>query len=329
METIAIIGSAPNGTTGPVRAASFKQFQELLGFLEQARPGGWPGAHAACHAFMNGVERVVFAGVKSAADSQQHPQPWEEALASVMASEEPSLVVAPGASEAVQEALATLMDKAWQQGARSVLLMDPSSRLRPEEVLPWWKVKNYASNPAVRGCWPPVSTLTPGRRNYETLPASCLVGPLLLGTAAELKGLHETPGLPPDVQQNLVQAEFAVLEPRGVRGHPGLLAQVPLPDNERPKLQDAPDATPGRLQTRLQEAIADLLDKPNSPGLWKTIERRATAVLVEMQERGEISGFHVRCDAETNEGSSSPVVEVLLRQPQRVRELVVRVVGDT
>src|SRR5690606_20842695 len=122
---------------------------------------------------------------------------------------------------------------------------------------------------------------------------------------------------------------LVLIEPRGARQKPALAWPNPI---ARPTDEDAEpmfddDGLDARLRLLLQQAATDLLEgQPNGPGLWKTLERKAHAVLGELESRGEIAGYHVRCDAETNADSPVPVIEVLIRQPRRVRELVVTVV---
>jgi phage tail sheath protein FI len=54
------------------------------------------------------------------------------------------------------------------------------------------------------------------------------------------------------------------------------------------------------------------------------LERDIRAGLEPLKRRGAITGFVVRCDDETCEGSAAPVVEVIVRLPRRVQQVVLR-----
>ena len=59
---------------------------------------------------------------------------------------------------------------------------------------------------------------------------------------------------------------------------------------------------------------------------WRTLERRVSALLRPLVERGVIATFHVRCDEETNEGAAAPVVEVrYAKHAQAPKEVRLRV----
>ena len=81
-----------------------------------------------------------------------------------------------------------------------------------------------------------------------------------------------------------------------------------------------------RLEAHLAEAAEPLIaDQPNGPSLWASLERSATAILSAVKRSGAITGFHVRCDAETSGGDAGPTVEVILVVPKRVQRLVLRI----
>ncbi|MEZ4269622.1 MAG: hypothetical protein R3F39_24955 [Myxococcota bacterium] len=57
------------------------------------------------------------------------------------------------------------------------------------------------------------------------------------------------------------------------------------------------------------------------------LERDVRAALEPFKRRGAISAFVVRCDDDTCEGSSAPVVEIILRLPRRVEQVLLRFGG--
>ncbi|MEZ4265482.1 MAG: hypothetical protein R3F39_03815 [Myxococcota bacterium] len=67
--------------------------------------------------------------------------------------------------------------------------------------------------------------------------------------------------------------------------------------------------------------------KPSAPAPNQApapLERDVRAALEPFKRRGAISAFVVRCDDDTCEGSPAPVVEVTLRLPRRVEQVLLR-----
>jgi len=95
-------------------------------------------------------------------------------------------------------------------------------------------------------------------------------------------------------------------------------------------LSDLPPDLGQTLRQALDHACLPLLDgTPNGPALWRSIERTVAAALARIQASAGFIASRARCDAETNEGSpDAPVVEVVLRLPRRVREVVLRMTID-
>ncbi len=78
------------------------------------------------------------------------------------------------------------------------------------------------------------------------------------------------------------------------------------------------------LEEALRDRLAPLIaGEPNSPTLWKRLERSATSLLEDWRRQGRVAAYTVRCDAETS--AAQPVVEVWLRAPARPGRLVLRV----
>lgn len=80
------------------------------------------------------------------------------------------------------------------------------------------------------------------------------------------------------------------------------------------------DALLAIIKERCDDLIAEY---PNGPGLWKSLERTATAVLKDAKDRNLILQYRVRCDAETASWGTptAPVVEILLKFPRRVQQI--------
>ncbi len=87
------------------------------------------------------------------------------------------------------------------------------------------------------------------------------------------------------------------------------------------------DALARQIANAVSEASVTIAwDQPNNMRSWRTLERRVTALLRPLVDRGTIATFHVRCDEETNEGSAAPVVEVLYtKHAEAAREVRLRV----
>jgi hypothetical protein len=323
---LGIVGTSPRGLQGPFRADRWARFQEHAGELESA-PAGWWAGHAACQAFLNGVSRVEFAGVTGVADAAA----MADAAQRLLAAAPLDALVLPGLTDPVGAGRVVAGFSRWQKSCGV-----PVSGFSPTLWLdaPAGDVDSILAHRAaldgdpdtVRLVVPAVPTLSPGRRQYERLPASCLVAPLSFGCAAALRGVHE-PESPygPDELAALHAARVAVLVPSGVRRQ--VAAAFPLPIPKVPPLGPAepvPDellVVSERIQAALDQALVD--DRAAATSR-PTAARLARAVLERFKSGGEIAGFTVRCDEETCEGSDRPVVEVGLVFPQRVREVKIR-----
>ena len=301
---LAIIGRVPSEFTGAVRVSDFRQFQKIAGQLESASGDQYPALHAVCHAVMNGCSPVLFLGV---ADLSSLPVDLDP----IRAEARFELVTAPGLTdlEAITALSAGLEpgETLWVDAARG---SDPTKLQR-------------ALGDRARVAAPWVATISPGRRSPEALPPTCLIGPLLLGSASTLRGVHDPPRrLDASVRAALEAGGGALLEATGRRRQVGLAFP-------RPETSPAP-TTPtleGEIRDALLELCAPLVaGEPNSPRLWAIVEREGRALLSRIQRSGRISGFHLRCDEETNmdadEGELG--VEVIIETPQRVRQVIIR-----
>ncbi|MGM0576202.1 MAG: hypothetical protein ACQEXJ_10780 [Myxococcota bacterium] len=311
--SLGIVGAAPRSVRGPVRATSFRVFQRLVGELEAAP---YLAGHAACHALMNGVERVLFAGVGDPDDAED----VDSAVRRLLATDEVTCLVAPDVTE---PAVLRRVVETWATADvdPGCLWLDAPEGATPEEVVEW-RADLGGDPERVRVATPWIPTHSPGTRAVETLPPSCLVPALHLGSATTLRGVHDAPGPPPtDDVERLRDAGCGLLVPRGRRREVALAFPPPLPTDR------APTPPPDPVAEAVREATRDLaLTAPNGPALWSSLERSARGALERLRRRGVLSTFHVRCDQETHEGHpDAPVLEVRVRYPRRVHEIVIRV----
>jgi hypothetical protein len=279
---------------------------------------------------MNGVSRVAWAGVRAPAD----PDAWGPAVTRLLDAFEPAVVAAPGLIEpAAARALGlAFLARVARLGDREppTLWLDAPDRRDAAGVLAHAEAVG-ADGERVRVAVPWVPTLTPGRRQYERLPATCLLGPLALGTARELKGVSEPES--PFSLDDLARLEAAgvgVLAPAGPRRLVG--AAFPLERPKAPPLPGAPvppdfDEAAARLEVELDELAVRLQHQGlQGPSLQKALVREAASLLGGLKARGEIAGFAVRCDESTGwSADGRPVVEVGLALPRRVEQVVLRV----
>lgn len=80
---------------------------------------------------------------------------------------------------------------------------------------------------------------------------------------------------------------------------------------------------------RVAAAVESLLERyafraGAQASVRSALERDVGAALEPFKRRGAISAFVVRCDDDTCEGSAAPVVEVILRLPRRVEQVLLR-----
>jgi hypothetical protein len=330
---VGIVGPVLREVAGPRRFGRFADFQRHAGEMEAAPVGGYRAGHAACHALMNGVSRVVLGPV----EDDGRARPLAEAVARLMADQPVDILVVPGLVDpplvrAVVEAFgdAAVGHGPGPAGRLPTLWLDAPDGSQADDVLEYRRSLGGDAR-RVRVVMPHVPTITPGRRQWERLPPSCLVAPLHLGTTPYLRGVHEADDFQDiEAARRLHRAGCGLLVPVGVRRAVRLAFPLPMPP---PRSEDdrAPDDEPtdplvAELRPALADACAPLLDgAPNTPSLWKSLERTCASVLMAYVKSDAIAGFVVRCDPDTNEGSpDNPVVEVILKRHRPVRDVVVR-----
>jgi hypothetical protein len=319
---LGVIGTSPKGLRGPAAFGRFDAFQAAAGDFETS--AGFLAGHAVCHALMNGITRVVFCGTADLAD----PEAVRDALRRLIGTGEPEVVVAPGLGTPVVESLVPVFERASQGfEPRPVLWLDGPDRADVVGIQAF-RDRLGGDPDVVRVVVPHVPTISPGRRSAERLPPTCLIAPLFLGTAPFLKGVHEIDSvLGPDDREILRACGCGLLETAGPRRLVRLAFPAPRVPEEAadgPAPEDDPEA---RVRRAVASAIEPLIDGAvNGPALWRSIERVARGVLDGFKRQGIVEAFVARCDADTNEGSpSAPVLEVVVRLPKRVREVVIRV----
>jgi hypothetical protein len=310
----------------------------MVGELESAPPGEYLAAHAACHGFMNGVDRIAFFGPRDLDGNGAGDEGDDIAHAAHRLLREGGpidLLVAPGLLDppACRALVRTFLD--WHEsapeavaetGAPVMLWLDAPRGADVADAIAHREAVG-GDRELVKLAVPWVETHTPGRRTFEPLPPSCLIAPLYLGTAATLKGAHTLERrLTYSEQEDLRQSGLGFLVSEGRRRRVRLAFPTP-----RPRRQSVAEVEPTDLRSRIERALREvcepLLDgRRNGPALWKTIERQLRAVLVRYQQRGEITAFVCRCDEETNQGLLDGVgVEVFVKVPTRVKELIINV----
>lgn len=327
----AILQYLPKHPRHAVRTDSFSSFQSICGMIEQE---SYLAGHAACHAVMNGMSRTIAADA-DISDRESLMRglellfsagPWE-------------CLVIPGlVDEALQAAVADFCQKQLDRFDFCVFMDMPRASAVDDILNRQKRAPRFVSY-----AWPWVSTLTPGRRSAEMLPASCLVPALSLGCAHTLRGVHDISISASDVaclSEAGVQVMHEVVENRRhlialsgkgqkVGGDPFMRGVANMPASDVPKgviaiSGDCPDmavecAIRGELEARSAELIRQY--GTNDISLWGALTRMSISVLSDFRDRGLIRDFRVRCDSETAEWGApeSPVVEVILIYPQRVR----------
>ncbi len=344
--SLALIGQALRPVAATLRVDTFAKFQELCGELESAAPGTYWVAHAACHAFMNGMERVILAPADPSA-----PEQVQRALRALLP-QRPELIAMPGDHPTHDRLVTTLQDWRREQGLDPRdfpwLLLDAPPQASLSALCAEHDPDTHPPPPPwLHRVWPWVSTLSPGRRGEERLPGTCVAAALLRGTTHRLRGVHEIPVRPSHA--DLARARAAGIDVLGVFGQRRLVGLHHGPPKSAPPATDDASqahagatalAPPGiaplpaveapwaeRLNLALNDACQEEIRRhANGPRLWKTLERRCRAILQGYQQATHITRFHVRCDEETASwGYGQPVVEILLWLPQRVQHLHFRV----
>jgi hypothetical protein len=332
---LGVVGAAPGGARGPLRADRFDRFQRVAGALEAAPRGGWPAGHAVCHALLNGVPRVVYLAVAAAT-----PAALAEAARRLVADEGPlAALVAPGVADvaAARAVAAAVAAAAEERGGEPPLVWLDAPDGADEAALLAHAGAVGADGARVRLVAPWVATLSPGRRQAERLPGACLVAPLGLGVAGALRGVHDlAPGLPPDAIRRLRAAGCDVLVAAGPRRQVALAGPPPRPWRPAPPGDGAPPDAAGAPPTArdLAGEVAAALETACTPlavgaaptaSLCRTLERQARTALEPLRRAGRVTAYALRCELERQpDGGLAPVVEVGLRLPDRVREVVVR-----
>ncbi|MBN1944494.1 MAG: hypothetical protein JW797_02405 [Bradymonadales bacterium] len=345
--TLGVIGRSPLGFSGTFRTGRLEHFQKQVGPIESCEAAQYLAGHAVCHALMNGIGRVAFVSLSDPSELAA----IEGAVARLLESGPVDLVVIPGLVE-VEPARAVVRTFQQWVDRQTALAAEPASDLETgtapidlyadEIPLTLWLDAPRGASPeevlahrrAVGGdprrvlvATPWVSTITPGRRAAESLPPSCLVGPLFLGTTLFLKGVHELPSPPePTWQEKLRRTGCGLLVAEGWRRQVRLAFPPPL------RLPFARDLLqPTTLETRIQRDLRvacepALADYPLGPELYKTLVRQARGVLTAYRDRGEITRFGVRCDEETNlDMKDGAAMEIWVQVPRRVREVIFKV----
>ena len=331
---LAIIQSLPKHPYRVVRVDAFAAFQSLCGMIEDT---SYLAAHAACHAKMNGISRILAADADiSSLDAIRH------ALDLLKAADAFDALVIPGLTDAALQMQVCTACQIVCLESPFRLFLDPPASSKAEDI-----AKRQTMLPRFASyCWPYVPTVTPGRRSAESLPPSCLIAPLALGTATYLRGVHDLDALPADDVAMLGENNVAVMIPKrqGPRTVVGCLnppvqsapqpvnafveVPVPRPDTAKDDIDAQIEAKESAIEAQILAEIEmharDIYKQyvKNDAMLWSALTRSATAVLMQAQSTGRIKSYRVRCDAETASWGTpdTPVVEILLEFPKRVKQ---------
>ena len=312
---IGIVGVVPSGLVGSHRAVSFKRFQKVAGQLESAAASDFPALHGVCHTLMNGVHAVRFVGVAT-----QNNTPEIAHAAAQLANDGLPLVVCPGlyAEEAAAVASAFV-----EVGSTATLWLAAPPDATPEAAL---ALRRRLPGPpeVVRMVLPYVRTNSPGRRALESLDPTALIGPLAIGAATHLKGMHEVPKPPsPEVQEELRAAGFGLIVSSGPRRLTALaFPRVAVAPTEK---YTAIPSLHQRIEDALDAVCAAYAGRRSFYSTWKSVERDALSVMRRFVGAGEVVTFKLRCDEETNRDRIDGIgIEVWYTVPKRVEEFVLK-----
>lgn len=325
---IAILQYLPKHPRNPVKTDRFAQFQNICGMLENEN---YLAAHAACHATMNRIPRVLAADA-NIADIDD----LKRAFALLLSHDTFDALIIPGLTDTViQDQLCDFCRPYIAETPFKIFLDVPQNASLDDIVKRQSLLPRFASC-----CWPYIDTVTPGRRSSDALPASCLVAPLVFATAPYLRGVHEPPTLSDDDACYLDENGVCVLCTKivahrrvvGIRSPMTPIqtdTNIDFVDILRPNPNDEHIADPQEtafertLMTILNERCADVLKTHtrNNRDLWAALARTVTAVLMHEKSSGHIKNYRVRCDEETASWGerNAPVVEIIIEYPKRVR----------
>ena len=257
--TLGIIGPSPLGVTSPVTTKNFRDFQRHVGALESASRASYFAGHAASHAFMNGVQRIVFQGIEADASPQDYVRALQGLL---MCGVELHAVILPGrADEETHHAIAGAFTSYCEHRGVDItthplmLWLDAPDRVPVADV-----VRRAQAIPSeqIQLAYPWIETTSPTRRSAERLPPSSLIAPLYLGCIEQLKGVHEPDSAPTEPDQNaLARAGCGVLVPKGRRRLVHLAS--PLPWGSRRGV-GGHRSVEAAVEDALNEACTDLMD---------------------------------------------------------------------
>ena len=332
MTTLAIIQSIPTHPGFVVRTDSFAKFQQICGMIEST---SYLAGHASCHASMNGIERTM------TADADIHDKDSiTNALKMLFDADPFDALVIPGLTDfELQKHICSICQS---RDPNFTVFLDADRQADMDTII----AHQQAVPRFARFAWPWISTVTPGRRSAEWLPASCVIAPLFLGKARYLRGVHDLSGLKPADIAKLSKNDVELLVHKTDNRRPVIGRYI----SEQPVIQPIKQAfveVPGVFaknteneekpqdpnEVSFENALAEELHRRcdelirqyavNGPELWSALQRTAFAVLNEAKSRGNIVRFHVRCDAETASWGTpeKPVVEVLIEYPKRVKEI--------
>lgn len=326
--TLGLLGRAPGLAPGALlRVGRLADLERHLGSLAE-RPS--LVAHAAAHAFMGGVDRILIGAPRDEA-----PRAWAEALTALCGAGA-SAVLAPGdLNPAIARALVDAIS-AWTSSARSApaLWLD-SPAVAAADIITY----RAELAPALAPIWlvtPAVRALTPGRPRPERIGGCTVVGALVMGSAHELGALVEVERryAPDDLERLRADGRVAALVARGPRRLVGL-AWPPPPiavhdqaivganaagageDDVAPPRDDLEARILRAVQDATEPIIADRAGGPHGASLWPALERAARVVLDGFVASGAITEFALR--------AADGEVEVGYRTAKRVREVKVSV----
>lgn len=337
---LAIIGSCPLVPRTVVRVSRFADFQNICGELEAHN---YRAGHAACHATMNGFDRVIFsyaksndmASLKDAIDRLKNHTPFDILIFPDCT----ELTMHREMADYVTEAAFDFPFKLLFDAPRNV---DIDALVDAQKGLPHFA--HYA--------YPWVNTHTPGRRSQEFLPASCVAGSLVIRLALQLRGVHDLDYWPLQDAEYLAENRIIPLYPSGKMHKVGLYAPAIVPAQPLDPLENilhmplekitttqgdegiaqerhqTDNATERELMAAIDKRCAEVMahGPVNNASLWNTLRRCAESVLRPAYEQGKIKRYVVRCDAETAEWGTpdAPVLEILLEFPKRVSQIHVQ-----